>query len=139
MSLNEILIAGFVVLGALLLYGVMFRVALHYRDKAQELKEQISNLKKEIREKDIRYLKESKQTIDECDADLKERDEMIEELKQKIDEYDGAFILKNEMIEALKADVRSRDEEVERLTQELKQRDKAVKAPPHKKSKKKSK
>ncbi|WP_375614241.1 hypothetical protein [Bartonella sp. AC151YNML] len=118
MSSNEIL--WIAVVSVLLLSGVMFRIALHYRDQVKALKEQVQDLKKKMRENEFRYLKESKQTIDECDADLEERDEEIEELK---------------------AEVQSRDEEIERLTQELKQRDEAVKAPPHKnkKSKKKGK
>ncbi|WP_375642635.1 MULTISPECIES: hypothetical protein [unclassified Bartonella] len=80
MSWNEIL--WIAVVSVLLLSGVMFRIALHYRDQVKALKEQVNNLKKEMREKEFRYLKETKQTIDECDADLEERDKLIEALKQ---------------------------------------------------------
>ncbi|WP_375626874.1 hypothetical protein [Bartonella sp. MU37NMGALS] len=128
MSSNEIL--WIAVVSVLLLSGVMFRIALHYRNQVKALKEQVQDLKKEMRENEFRYLKESKQTIDQCDADL-------EELKQKIDAYREDFKRKSEKIQALKADVQSRDEEVERLTQELKPRDEAVKAPPHKSKKSK--
>ncbi|WP_246668544.1 hypothetical protein [Bartonella refiksaydamii] len=86
MSLNEIL--WIVTFSVLLLGGVIFRFALHYRDQVKALKEQVNNLKKEMRENELRYLKESKQTIDECDADLKERDKIIEELKQELEERD---------------------------------------------------
>ncbi|WP_375633129.1 MULTISPECIES: hypothetical protein [unclassified Bartonella] len=160
MSSNEIL--WIAVVSVLLLSGVMFRIALHYRDQVKALKEQVQDIKKKMKENEFRYLKESKQTIDECDADLEERDKEIkqlkqeieerdeeikqlkqktEELKQSIDAYREEFTRKSEKIQALKADVQSRDEEIQRLTQELKPRDEAVKAPLHKnkKSKKKGK
>ncbi|WP_375657283.1 hypothetical protein [Bartonella sp. CM120XJJH] len=167
MSWNEIL--WIAVVSVLLLSGVMFRIALHYRDQVKALKEQVNNLKKEMRGNEFRYLKETKQTIDECDADLKERDKLIEALKQEIkeryeemeerdeeikerdklikkfkqqtEEHEKAFRNVSEVVMTLKADVQSRDTEIQRLTQELKQRDEAVKAPSHKnkKSKKKGK
>ncbi|WP_144755867.1 hypothetical protein [Bartonella saheliensis] len=141
MSSNEMMTIAIVVcalMGILLFSGVMFRFALHHREKSKQLAEQIekfqiqiSNLKEEIRAKEIKFLKETKQTIDECDADLKE-------LNQKIDEYDDTFKRKNEIINSLTADIQSRDEEIEKLKDELKQRDAFVKEKSHK-NKKKSK
>uniref|UniRef100_UPI001ABA5435 hypothetical protein n=1 Tax=Bartonella taylorii TaxID=33046 RepID=UPI001ABA5435 len=106
MGLSEmVLIVVCVTLGSLLFSVMSLLCALSYSDKVKALKVQINNLKKEMRENELRYLKESKQTIDECDADLEKRDKLIEELKQELEE---------------------RDEEMKQLTQELKQRDEAL-------------
>ncbi|WP_273757137.1 hypothetical protein [Bartonella sp. MM73XJBT] len=79
MSSHEMIaIVVFVVFGALLFSGVMFRFALHYRDKFKQLagqiekfQVQIAELEREIAEKDIKFLKKTKQSIDECDEDIK--------------------------------------------------------------------
>ncbi|WP_144755897.1 hypothetical protein [Bartonella saheliensis] len=134
MSSNEMIMIVCALMGILLFSGVMFRFALHYREKSKQLVRQIaklqiqiSNLKEEIEEKEIKFLKETKQTIDECDADLKE-------LNQKIDEYDDTFKRKNEIINSLTADVQSRGEEIERLKQEItKLKDNIVPVDPTKK------
>ncbi|WP_375682139.1 coiled-coil domain-containing protein [Bartonella sp. CE47NXGY] len=146
MSSNEIL--WIAVVSVLLLSGVMFRIALHYRDQVKALKEQVQDIKKKMKENEFRYLKESKQTIDECDADLEERDKEIKQLKQEIEERDEEIKQlkqkieeRDEEIKQLKQEIKERDEKIQRLTQELKPRDEAVKAPLHKnkKSKKKGK
>ncbi|WP_375696108.1 hypothetical protein, partial [Bartonella sp. AC67GZZY] len=133
MSSNEIL--WIAVVSVLLLSGVMFRIALYYRAQVKALKEQVQDINKKMKENEFRYLMESKQTIDECDADLEERDKEIKELKQKIDAYREDFKRKSEKIRTLKEDVQSRDTEIKQLKQELKPRDEAVKAPPHKNKK----
>ncbi|WP_375646101.1 hypothetical protein [Bartonella sp. CM87QHHN] len=117
MSSNEIL--WIAVVSVLLLSGVMFRIALHYRDQVKALKEQVQDIKKKMKENEFRYLKESKQTIDECDADLEERDkeikqlkqeieerdEEIKQLKQKTEEHEKAFRNVSEVVMTLEADV----------------------------------
>ncbi|WP_144755333.1 hypothetical protein [Bartonella saheliensis] len=125
MSLNEIF--SIAIFAMLLINGVMFRFAWHYRDKSKQLVRQIaklqiqiSNIKEEVREKDIKFSREIKQTIDECGAKLKE-------LNQKIDEYEEAFKRKNEIISCLKAEVESRYLEIEKFKDELKQRDEKIK------------
>ncbi|WP_375703910.1 hypothetical protein [Bartonella sp. AD13SXNS] len=163
MSLNEIiLIVVCVVFGALLLCGVMFRIALYYRDQVKRLKEEVETLKlkighltDELQNKQHECSREIQNGMDKSFLNIKNASE-IRELKQKIDEYEAAFKRKNEVIDALEADVQSRDteieelkqkieerddEEIEELKQEIKQRDEAVKAPLHKnkKSKKKGK
>ncbi|WP_208434684.1 hypothetical protein [Bartonella taylorii] len=139
MGLSEmVLIVVCVTVGSLLFSGMSLLCALNYNDKVKALKEQVNNLKKEMRENELRYLKESKQTIDECDADLEERDKLIEELKQELKQRDEALLQKCDevllqrrdevllqklqMINALEAKVQSRDKEVEKLKQELKDR-----------------
>ncbi|WP_019219078.1 hypothetical protein [Bartonella florencae] len=128
MSLNEMIaLVVFVVFGVLLFSGLMFRVALHYRDKFKQLAGQIeklqvkiTNFKEEMRAEEIKFSKEIKQTIDECDANIKE-------LNQKIDAYDEAFKWKDEVIDTLTAEIQLRDEKIEKLKDELKQSDEAVK------------
>ncbi|WP_039760368.1 hypothetical protein [Bartonella queenslandensis] len=139
MSSNEMIaIVVCVVFGVLLFSGVMFRFALYYRDQVKTLKKQVQDLQEENRKKEFKFLKESKQTIDECDDDLKKYEEQIKGLKQQIDEYEAAFKWKNEIIDTLEAEYQLQDAEIERLTQELKRRGEAVKEKPHK-NKKKSK
>ncbi|WP_375707489.1 hypothetical protein [Bartonella sp. AA1HLJMS] len=160
MSSNEIL--WIAVVSVLLLSGVMFRIALHYRDQVKALKEEVETLKlkighltDELQNKQHECSREIQNGMDKSFLNIKNASE-IRELKQKIDEYEAAFKRKNEVIDALKAEVQLRDteieelkqkieerddEEIEELKQELKQRDEAVKAPAHKnkKSKKKGK
>ncbi|WP_375631910.1 MULTISPECIES: hypothetical protein [unclassified Bartonella] len=167
MSSNEIL--WIAVVSVLLLSGMMFRIALHYRAQVKALSEEIQYLRARVKKVNTDFILGNRNITYECDADIgkseaeikqlkqeikerdeeikelkqeiEERDEEIEELKQKIDAYREDFKRKSETIEALKADVQSRDAEIQRLTQKLKPRDEAVNAPPHKnkKSKKKGK
>ncbi|WP_375607566.1 MULTISPECIES: hypothetical protein [unclassified Bartonella] len=117
MSSNEIL--WIAVVSVLLLSGVMFRIALHYRDQVKALKEQVQDIKKKMRENEFRYLMESKQTIDECDADLEERDKAIKQLKQKTEEHEKAFRNVSEVVMTLEADVQSCDTEIDALKQKI--------------------
>ncbi|WP_375662694.1 coiled-coil domain-containing protein [Bartonella sp. OC16QHHD] len=156
MSLNEIiLIVVCVVFGALLLCGVMFRIALHYRAQVKALSEEIQYLMARVKKVNTDFILGNRNIIYECDADIgkseaeikqlkqeiEERDEEIKQLKQKTEEHEKAFRNVSEVVMTLEADVQSRDEEIQRLTQELKQRDEAVKENSHKnkKSKKKGK
>ncbi|WP_330169258.1 hypothetical protein [Bartonella grahamii] len=148
MSLNEILTVTFVVFGALLIVGITFRVLLYYRDQAKTLKEEIENKKGEFVRKlqnmkedwDIK-IREKTKLITERDREIERLNrglnQVIEEMKQKTGEYDKAFRDVSEVVTTLEADVQSRDDEIERLKQELKPRDEAVKAPPHKSKKSK--
>ncbi|WP_375642681.1 hypothetical protein [Bartonella sp. CM100XJJH] len=145
MSLNEIL--WIAVVSVLLLSGVMFRIALYYRDQVKALKELIENLKFEIRvlkeecNGAMKIIGERNEDIRKYEAEIKERDKLIKKFKQQTEEHEKAFRNISEVVATLEADVQSRDEKIQRLTQELKPRDEAVKAPPHKnkKSKKKGK
>ncbi|WP_375633225.1 MULTISPECIES: hypothetical protein [unclassified Bartonella] len=143
MSSNEILIAGLVVLGALLVCGAMLRVVFYYRNKVKVLKEQVLTLKSSIKTLDEEYAwsrsassKDVAKRTSDLNIAIKERDRAIKELQQRTEEHEKAFRDVSEVVMALKADVQSRDEEIERLRQELKQREGAVKTPPHKKKRK---
>ncbi|WP_317993847.1 MULTISPECIES: hypothetical protein [Bartonella] len=148
MSLNEILTVTFVVFGALLIVGITFRILLYYRAQAKTLKEEIENKKGEFVRKlqnmkedwDIK-IREKTKLITERDREIERLNrglnQVIEEMKQKTGEYDKAFRDVSEVVTTLEADVQSRDDEIERLKQELKPRDEAVKAPPHKSKKSK--
>ncbi|WP_375703894.1 hypothetical protein [Bartonella sp. AD13SXNS] len=133
MSLNEIiLIVVCVVFGALLLCGVMFRIALYYRDQVKRLKEEVETLKlkighltDELQNKQHECSREIQNGMDKSFLNIKNASE-IRELKQKIDEYEAAFKRKNEVIDALKAEVQSRDAEIERLKQTIKENDEIV-------------
>ncbi|WP_375670505.1 hypothetical protein [Bartonella sp. PS7NMGDW] len=153
MSSNEIL--WIAVVSVLLLSGVMFRIALHYRNQVKALSEEIQYLRARVKKVNTDFILGNRNITYECDADIgkseaeikklkqeiKERDEEIKQLKQKTEEHEKAFRNVSEVVMTLEADVQSRDAEIQRLTQKLKQRDEAVKAPPHKnkKSKKKGK
>ncbi|WP_330167524.1 hypothetical protein [Bartonella grahamii] len=148
MSLNEILTVTFAVFGALLIVGITFRILLYYRAQAKTLKEEIENKKGEFVRKlqnmkedwDIK-IREKTKLITERDREIERLNrglnQVIEEMKQKTGEYDKAFRDVSEVVTTLEADVQSRDDEIERLKQELKPRDEAVKAPPHKSKKSK--
>ncbi|WP_330168908.1 hypothetical protein [Bartonella grahamii] len=148
MSLNEILTVTFAVFGALLIVGITFRILLYYRAQAKTLKEEIENKKGEFVRKlqnmkedwDIK-IREKTKLITERDREIERLNrglnQVIEEMKQKTGEYDKAFRDVSEVVTTLEADVKSRDDEIERLKQELKPRDEAVKAPPHKSKKSK--
>ncbi|WP_273791730.1 hypothetical protein [Bartonella sp. CM31XJBT] len=153
MSSNEIL--WIAVVSVLLLSGVMFRIALHYRAQVKALSEEIQYLRARVKKVNTDFILGNRNITYECDADIgkseaeikklkqeiKERDEEIKQLKQKTEEHEKAFRNVSEVVMTLEADVQSRDAEIQRLTQKLKSRDEAVKAPAHKnkKSKKKGK
>lgn len=126
MSSNEMIIMG--VVFATLLFGIiMLRAALHYLDKAKRFAGQIEKFQVQIAdlEREIEEIYECDVPLDElgeCDAELKK-------LRQKIDAYDETFG-KN-----IKSIIEARDKEIERLKDELKQRDESVQKPSKKKSK----
>ncbi|WP_078674275.1 hypothetical protein, partial [Bartonella elizabethae] len=151
MSLNEIL--SIAIFAMLLIDAVMFGFALYYRNQVKALKKEI-----EDEEFAARALKKEREEIREIisgyDENIEKYEEEIKRLKETRDEYRKTLQRKNQTIDKLIAEIetlkdehkealeqkyialccqfeenRSLNKKIEKLTQELKQRDASVNKP----------